>query len=413
MRKTVLKVLLVLLAFVVAGPAALAQQVTLTYWQGWLAPEHQKTEVEIVEEFMRRNPDIRVDFAHMNNPGEQVKVAYAGGVLADVVVSSRDDFPDWQGIGAFMDLTHFLEKEAAFKDEFIPQLLELFQVDGRQYGLPYSANGRGLFSYEVDPLLEAGLGEPGLEPWSWSEFVENGKKLTRYDGFEMTQAAFGVDRTPMSVWTWFWSNGTDIFNEDFTEINSSPAFMETLEFLRSLIHEHDIAPVPGVSVPKVVIGSGVGPWAFVPWKQRYEEGGPQRKLMWQPYNGTPQRVAMVGGSGLQIASTTKHPEEAWRLLSYLTSEEVQWKRYMEGYGTSSLRNNLVRASQMTDGPVPEPQDIYWESFSYGFVQPSFPLYRRWSSIWNNYTQQVLLGELSVNAAVEHIVGETEALFAAE
>lgn len=91
----------------------------------------------------------------------------------------------------FSDLTPLLAREGRFRQEFVPQLLELFQVRNRQLGLPYSANGRGLFSYNAGLMAEAGVPEPGVEPWSWDEFVRYGKKLVKFDGENMAQAASG------------------------------------------------------------------------------------------------------------------------------------------------------------------------------------------------------------------------------
>lgn len=81
----------------IIGPAA--AKVKLVYWQGWLAAEHIDVEKEIVDNFMKQNPDIEVEFSHMTNPGQQLKVALAAGVLPDIMVSSRDDFPEWAGLG--------------------------------------------------------------------------------------------------------------------------------------------------------------------------------------------------------------------------------------------------------------------------------------------------------------------------
>ena len=397
---------LLLLAAKTAG----AEQVTLTYMQGWLSPEHIAPEQEIIEEFMRRNPDIKVEMIVMNEPPETIPVAFAAGALGDVVVQSRDDFPNWQSIGMFLDLTPFLERDREFVDQFVPELLSLFQAGGRQFGLLFASTGRGLTYYNADEFANNGIPEPGTEPWTWSELVEHGRKLVRHgSGGELLTAAIRIDSHPMNIWTWFWANDSDLFNADYTASTATDeGVLETFAFIRDLIHSHGIMRPPSQSGSSV-IGVGAGPWAFVGWKNRAEEGGYVTKIMWNPYQGDKKYIAMQGGSGLGISAYTKHPEEAWRLLRYLTSEEVQWKRYLEGYGSSSLRSNLIRASQSTEGPIPEPQSLYWDVFNYGLPQPSFPKYRAWLPVFREHADRILEGLVSPEEGMATLKQLTDAM----
>lgn len=399
--------ILLILAIAFTGSA----QVKLTYWAGWMTEEHQQAERRIVEDFMREHPGIEVEFIHLSNPWDQIPLGHATGTIGDVVISSRDDFPNWQGMGIFRDLTPWLNQEPGFADEFVDQLMPLFQgPDGRQFGLPFSSNGRGLFRYKVDDFDAAGVVHPGLDPWSWTELVDNARKLVRHneDG-EVIHQGIRIDVHPMNIWTWFWANDTDLWTSDFAKSTvNSPNVEETLQFLHDLIHVHQVAAPIGPSVPWAIRG-GAGPWDFQRDYQAWMEGESETRIMWNPYNGDAKRIAMVGGSGMHIAARSRHPEEAWLLLKYLTSEEAQWRRFNEGYGTGSRKEHLVRVSQLQESVISEPKQLYWDVFTYGLPQPTFPRYREWQAPFERFTTQALNGEISIQEAIIQIEHYTNLL----
>jgi len=404
---------LALCAGLVAGLAASGSaQVKITYWAGWFNELHQQAELAIIEDFMRQNPDIEVEFVHMSNPWEQIPIGHATGVIGDVVISSRDDFPNWQEIGVFRDLTPWLERDPDFVDAFVPQLMPLFQSpDGRQFGLPFAANGRGLTRYNRGLFDEFGIPHPGLEPWTWDELTENASKLVAYDAEgKIIREGIQIGTHPMTIWTWFWSNGTDLFTPDFKQSTVNTAEVaETLQFLQDLVHVYRVAAPPSAATSSA-ISLGHGPWAFQGWRTNYLAGtGPDYGIMWNPYNGEYKRTAMIGGSGMHVAARSRHPEEAWRLLQYLVSEEAQWRRFLEGYGTGSLRTHLADARAYEDSPIPEPRELYWQVFEYGLPQPTFPRYREWAGPFQQYLNQALEGQISVEEALLQIDHMTRVL----
>lgn len=397
----------------VAGLAAATHaQVKISYWAGWMNAHHQEAELAIIDEFMRQNPDIEVEFLHMSSPWDQLPIGHATGTIGDVLISSRDDFPNWQQMGIFKDLTPWLERDPEFVDAFVPQLMPLFQApDGSQFGLPFSANGRGLTRYNKGLFDANGVAHPGLDPWSWDELVEHATKLVRYDETgAIVQEGIQIGTHPMTIWTWFWANDTDLWTADFSQTTvNTPKVAETLQFLQDLVHVHRVAAPPSAATTSA-ISLGHGPWSFQGWHTAHLEGtGPDYGIMWNPYNGDEKRVAMVGGSGLQIANRTRHPEEAWRLLKFLVSEEAQWIRFLEGYGTGSLKNHLVDAAAAEDSPIPQPRELYWQVFEYGLPQPTFPRYREWAAPFQQYLNQALEGEISVEEALVQIEHMTQVL----
>lgn len=241
-------------------------------------------------------------------------------------------------------------------------------IDGEIYGVS-SCNVSPVLFYNKELFDEAGLPYPPSDPekaWTWDEFVEVAKKLTITKGNKTTQfGAYGFEFT----WGWVFpvmvnSNGGRVFNDDYSELLlDSPEAKEAFQKIRDLEEKHGVSP-RGVFVEK----SGMSPaqmlqtgriamlvdgsWALQQLAQMdFPVGIGVLPKFKQP--------ATVGQAHLHAAwAKTKYPDEAWKLIKFLSSEDYQLSNVRAGLWLPN-KKELYKEENLDKWINP---DVYPEGF---------------------------------------------------
>ena len=102
-----------------------------------------------------------------------------------------------------------------------------------------------MINYNRALFKDAGVDYP--KDWTWDQFREVAKKLTKRDAAgNVTQYGYEVPNQNFFVQPWFLTNGTSPLNADWTASNMlDPKVAETLQFLHDLIHVDKVSPIPG------------------------------------------------------------------------------------------------------------------------------------------------------------------------
>ncbi|TVQ24821.1 MAG: ABC transporter substrate-binding protein, partial [Leptolyngbya sp. DLM2.Bin15] len=100
---------------------------------------------------------------------------------------------------------------------------------------------------------------------------------------------------------------------------------------------------------------------------------------------------------------TPHPDEAWRVVEFFTSEEAQ-RQFVVEYGYVPSRRSLF-----TDPQVLEAYDHYeqlLEVAEQAVLRPPIGQYAQASDILQRYLSSAITGQLTPEAAMERAAGET-------
>jgi multiple sugar transport system substrate-binding protein len=190
--------------------------------------------------------------------------------------------------------------------------------DPALWGLPRDVSAFAIY-YNADLFDEAGIDYPGGEAWDWDRFVGAATAINEL-GDEIK--GFG-----MNAW---WANwgyfvnaaGSGFFNEDYTGCGlANENTVVGLEAALAVL-EHGIPwgtdsepPFLGGTVGMFMNGRWATPgtvanasfnWNVAPLPEG--PGGPTNWLFWGAY---------------VVNANTAHPEEAWELVTQLTSAEIQ------------------------------------------------------------------------------------------
>src|SRR5690606_9648771 len=115
--------------------------------------------------------------------------------------------------GAFLPLDDLIANDPDFGRElFIPQIWDLYQWEGVQYGVPPEWQIMS-FWYNRDLFNERGLAEPD-GTWTWDDVRDAARHLTVRRGDEVVSWGYGQSHWWGSWLLQVWSAGGDFFGPD-------------------------------------------------------------------------------------------------------------------------------------------------------------------------------------------------------
>ena len=140
---------------------------------------------QLLEIWKADHPNVTLDYTYCSGPDYPTKlqVWFSSGKAPDVIRMSRDIFSPFASEDLFADLTPYLEASGSVGcwDE---SLLDIFDFDGELLSLPYMYSNY-VIAYNKDIFDEANLEYPTAD-WTETEFVELAKTLTSGEGPEKT-----------------------------------------------------------------------------------------------------------------------------------------------------------------------------------------------------------------------------------
>lgn len=293
----------------------------------WGNTEEEKIANEAIARFNENNPDVEVkqtcvpvtswsDFIQkwitMSTSGEAPDVINIGLEAVQMAVSND----------LLMPLDEIVSEDQDFskvKEEYAPVLLDGFSVDDNLYGLPNGTQTMVMY-YNKTMFDEAGLEYP-KDGWTWDEFYEDAKKLTKSDG---SVYGFGLSSSYFQLTPWWSTNNTALVDENQNPALNSKKMVESVEFLDKLVKEK-VTPDPISSDVYTMFSSkqlamvGAGRWVLNTWQDAGLTNADFDCVQW-PVNE--KEGSVFGGAAWCISKNTENKELSIELLKSLVSEET-------------------------------------------------------------------------------------------
>ncbi|MUL37718.1 ABC transporter substrate-binding protein [Gloeocapsopsis dulcis] len=394
---------------------ALSQQpVTLNLLM--TAPDAQPWQQGIVRDFEAKNPDIRINIIEGPNATNLLEDLYTSAFILgdspyDLINMDVIWTPKFAAAGWLVDLTDRMSPEelAAFSSADI----EGSRYEGRLYRIPMRSDV-GMLYYRTDLLEQAGL-EP---PETFADLIQVSQTLQQKDlvnwGYvwqgRQYEGLVAMFIEVLEGFGGFWVNPENL------EVGlDRPETVQAIAFLKDTIRQ-GISP-PGVTTyqeeeTRRFFQSGqvafLRNWPYV-WPLAQEEGSPlQGRIAIKPMVGSAGRTggASLGGWGLGISTSTRHPEEAWRAIQYFTSEEAQ-KNFVLNAGFVPSRRALFTDPEIVAEYPHYPQLL--EVVQQAVLRPPIAQYAQTSDILQRYLSAALTNRMSAEQAMQAAANETRRL----
>lgn len=333
-KSMLLKSAVIACALGIAGPVSFSAahaQTNLEFIQWW-EPELPAGALRgIMDEFEAQNPDIKVTLVSgpYANTRDQIVIGAASGTLSDVVGLDGAWVNDLAKQGAIAAMDELMTASGFDSSE----VAAIISLDGNSYMFPVASFVYPVF-INLDLMEKAGV--DGM-PQTRSEFVEAARKLTDADNNQYgwvlplsLQAPNGVQNDIMA---WLWASGKSMLSDGQPDLTNEDV-VGTLEFVQSMYDEGLVSPGAFAKkeqdkVEEFVngrVGMMVDSLAHI---NLIRERSPDLNF---GITAVPAADGYDGSRGLPYASWgigvsehSEHKEEAFKLVAYLMSPEVNAK----------------------------------------------------------------------------------------
>lgn len=158
-----------------SAPQGNTKTTTIKFWHTWQGLEAKKF-AEVISQFSAVRPDIIVEVLDSSTEEKQL-ISMTSGDSFDVGLTMDTIANKWSSKGALADMTPYIEANKTDMSNFIKPLLEIGQIDGKQYAVPFTMDTFMLL-YNKDILAQAGFTAP---PKTFEEFSEMCEAVTKLD----------------------------------------------------------------------------------------------------------------------------------------------------------------------------------------------------------------------------------------
>lgn len=371
---------------------------------------------QIARDFEAQNPDIKVvmeyvgyDYVHDKIvTGMAAKPPAYDAAMVDVI------WPDeFIKSGYLLDVTSRITPD--MKSGIFPAAFNGVTRNGKVYGVPWLMDVK-YFMYNQDMLTKAGFNAP---PKTWDELVEQAKVIK-----QKSIAEFPV------IWSWNQKEGVVcdftvlLFGNGGTFLDASgkPAFnndkgVQVLTWMKKTIDDGLTNPSSVASDENAVEADFMaGKSAFaVNWLFQYSDSNDTTKSQivgkaaFAPMPvfaaGAAAGVkgaSVDGSSAFGIMSTTPYPDQVFKFLTYLGSNEVQSKFSAEMlpiWQNDFVGDPLAKLQAASkSNPVTVP--AFKDQFPYANERPTVPYYNEASSALQLAIQEALTGVKTPQAALD-------------
>lgn len=252
---------------------------------------------------------------------DAVNAALVAGNLPDVLKLDGPFVASYAESGIIGAIDDYIKPED--KEDFVDSILEQGSFDGKLYALGGMESSVMLY-YNKDIFEEEGIEAPTTveDAWTWDEFMEVSKQLTTDDRYGLNLFwNYGIGEWMTYMGTPFvWSAGGRLLSEDGTTAEghfNGPETVEAFEFVGNLFAEGVVSTSPGemqFEEGKAAMALG-GPWIAL----SAEDAGINWGMMPYPYKD--EKKSPSGSMAYAITADTEYPEEAYKVVEFMTSVE--------------------------------------------------------------------------------------------
>ena len=330
------------------------------------------------------------------------------GEEPDIFMVLGTDFNQFASMGVMKNLETFIEEDTDFEPEkYFTSAFVSGQYESVQYALPYETVPTLMFVNKT-LLTQEGIDMPE-ENWTWEDFYEICKKVTRDTDGDGAPDQFGS-------YNYDWmdalcSNGGGVFNKKGTEAALTDSrVVEAVKYVRSIndlyggekLTQEDFNGGRVAFMPLTF--AEYRTYKTYPYKIR-KYANFQWDCVTMPAGEQGGNISQVDSLLMGISANTKEEKLAWEFLKLLTyDEESQMNIFYDSQGASVLKE--VTESQQMEQVVQEDMEegdtvingkLLGRVIEEGHVEPQFKKYEQAMSLTDSEINKILEEEKDVDS----------------
>jgi multiple sugar transport system substrate-binding protein len=418
MKKTIALLLVLVFAVSVVWAGGKSQatsgDVIIEFIQWWEPELPAGSFRALMDQFEAQNPGIKVKLISgpYSNTRDQIVTGAATGTLSDVVGLDGAWVNDLAKQGAITNLDP-LVASGGFD---IKQVAAVIKVDNKSYMFPVASFVYPIFM-NLDYFKAAGIANP---PQNRTEFADAAQKLTNASqnkyGWVLPLSLQTPNGVQNDVMSWLWASGKSMLKNGRPDL-TNPDVIDTLKYVDSLYKAGVISPgtfskQEQEKVEEFVngrIGMTISSLAHI---NMIRERNPNLNFTLSALPAvdgyTGRRGLPYAAWGIGVSEKSKYKAEAWKLVAFLMSPEINSKLVSIAHafpGNVNAKPDFV-----------ESDDLYkkaFEIFQSGYLANEFvglPVAEDLMRMFDEEIQLMLDGKQTPEQAAANAQKKWEAVF---
>lgn len=397
------------------APAADAGGAREIVWMVRTGPVENNWEETVVKPaWEKENPDIALNLLIIDQDDIAVKreAMIAAGEPLHVWSTNwgGDGFASDRHRGLITDLTPLIERDKLDTSVFIPEVLKIYQSEGKTWGLPFLTTGTYVF-YNMDLFDEAGIAYPTTDwedkSWNWDAYLDLAKQLTKnYDDpstaqYGLIQNRMNIEGPAMLFGQFPWP--ADAYETGFADqiTLNTPEVIDAYQKHHDLVYKDKVSPDDAASQALTQLGGafesgrvamtyngGWGWWVYSPVKPEVEGGfcWGVAPIPWGTEGADTRAVIYTDPWVITRGLEGQALDDSWSFLKFLVREDNA-RTYMQASNTPPTQAKLQEEwfGQFGCMDAEKVKQVYQGAFAHGY-ESSNHLLVRWdelNQIWNN------------------------------
>lgn len=365
-------------------------------------------------EAKNENIKIKVEITPWSEYWTKMEAAATGGALPDVFWMHTKEFIKYSEGNQLMDITDKIKNsEIVDLNNFPKGLVDVYTLDNKNYAMPKDYDTIALW-YNKALFDEKQIAYPD-DTWDWNKLLEVAQQLTDKDKGNYGFAAPVQDQE--GYYNFIFQNGGYVLSDDQKKSGfDSPETMEAIQFMVDLSQKYGVSPTQDkfaettatqyFETGKVAMGL-FGSW-MVSEFTAIDYVKENCDLAVIPKNK--EKATIYNGLGNSISSNTKYPEEAWKFVEFLGTEEANLIQAEYGAAIPAFKGTEAAWSEFgKDFNLA----VYPEMLEYGVIYPNSKSSSKWREIEFEVLTKVWMKELTVEDGCKELAKRIDEVLATE
>ena len=327
---------------------------TITFWA---MGREGEVVAELLPDFEKRHPDIRVNLQQLpwTAVHEKLLTAYAGDALPDIAQLGNSWVAEFAALDALEPLDARVAASPAIEpSDYFEGIWDTNVIQGALLGVPWYVDTRLLF-YRRDLLTAAGFAQP---PRDWAEWQRAMAAIKQKAGPDKYAILLPLDEFGPLLSLAIQQDDPLLRDNDTRGNFESPGFRAAFEFYTAMFRDGLAPRMSDTQISNVwnEFDNGFfvfylnGPWNIGEFRRRLPPGS-DAKWTTMPLPGPRGEGASVaGGTSLVLFRGGARHDAAWKLVEYLSEPAVQLRFHALTGDLPPRRSTWNDASLANDEP---------------------------------------------------------------
>lgn len=310
------------------------ENVTLEFWTFWGSETRRPIIEKIIDDYNASQDNITVKhtFLPWGDVWTKNLAAISAGNAPDIIVNDINSVANRAENGQVEDITDYVVKDN-LEETLFPELFETVKYDDKIYGLPFVTDTRLLF-YNKRMFADAGL-DTNSPPTTWEELEEYAIKLDKVEndryvevGFYPLWGSFGAD-----AWMLNADEGVGYYDDQEQPRVDSERKVEALQWLSDYreriggdavnMFESEFGSQQANPFISEKVAMYVDVATFYTQLRDYGEDLDYGVVEIPEIESGSGHYSVGGGFVVEIPKGSKHIEEAYDFIKYLSGYDAQ------------------------------------------------------------------------------------------